>query len=90
MFPQEQPLPGTEEESTVRERHGFTRPGERHFNMTGHIVGAFCRVLKMRIVFGYEPTQPPLEIPARRRIRVLHGKQGAARVLAENRHHSQT
>jgi hypothetical protein len=38
MLPQEHPLPYAEEKSTLREGHGFRSSGERHLDMTGHIV----------------------------------------------------
>ena len=85
VFPKINPLPGAEQQPAVRERHGFTGPRERHFDMTGHVVRTFQRMLEVWIVFRNQPIKPSLEIGARGRVSVFHDDQAAARVLAEDR-----
>ena len=88
VFPKVNTLPGAKQQSAVRKRHGFTGPRERHFDMTGHVVRTFQRMLEVWIVFRNQPIKPSLEIGARGRVSIFHDDQAAARVLAENRHHT--
>src|SRR5687767_1212069 len=41
----------------------------------------------MRIVFGYQPREPRLEVASRRCVRILHDHKRAACVLTKHGHH---
>src|SRR5690606_6236559 len=86
VLPQEDTLPGPEEEAPVGEWNGFTRASERHLDVARHVVRSFERVLEIRITFRNEPVQPAFEVTPRTRIGVLHDDHAAAGVLAENVH----
>jgi hypothetical protein len=53
--------------------------------MARHVVRAFQRMLKMRVVFRNQPLKPSLEVRPRGWIGVFHNHQAATRVLAKNR-----
>lgn len=87
VFPQEDALPRAQLHPATSHGDDFTGAGQSHFNVTGHIIGAFQRVPKIRIIFRHEPIQPTLEIPTSCRIGIFHDHQAATRVLAKNGHH---
>jgi len=85
VLPKVEPLPGAEQHTAIGKRHSFARAGESHLDVTGHVVRAFERVLKMRIAFRNQPFEPSFEIGTRRRIGVFHDHETATRVLAKDR-----
>ncbi len=86
VLPEEDALPGAEAEAASDEGDDLGRAGERHFNVTRHVVGALIRVGKVRIVLRNEPIDEAFQITTRRRIRVFHDDETAAGVAAKDSH----
>ncbi len=86
MLPEEDPLPRAEEHLSVRYRHRFTRPCERHLDMAGHVVAAFCGMIEVRIILRDEAVEPLLQVASGRGVGIFHNNQRTTRVLTEHRH----
>ena len=85
MLPEKYSLPRPQLQTAIDEWHTFARTRQRHFNVTGHIVGAFRGVFEVGIVLWHEPIQPADQIIPRRLIGVFHNHKTAAGVPAKNR-----
>ena len=75
VFPKKQALPGSQQQSAVRERDCFRRAGERHFDVTWHVIRTFRGVLEVAIVLRNQAIEPALEIASRRGVRIFHQDQ---------------
>ena len=83
MLKEKNALPRPELHSTIDNRNGFARAGERHPDMRSAVVTAFGRVEEIIGVFRDETLEKFFQIFSRRAIGVLHDDQTATRMLNE-------
>lgn len=84
MFPQVEPLPGTQSQLARRNWHHLTRARNRAACMGGHVICAFV-VMAPSTILGRKLGNPSFEVNANRRIGILLDEQARGRVLNENR-----
>jgi hypothetical protein len=82
VLPEENPLPGAEQEASLRKRDRLAGAGQRHLDVTRHIVGSLERVLEVRVIRGHESVQPRLKVATRARVGVLHDDENPLRVTS--------
>ncbi len=61
MFPNVNPLPGSEDEATIGDRDGFGGVGERGADVGGHVVSAFV-IVGVGIILGDETMEKGFEV----------------------------
>ena len=85
VFPQKHALPSAKEQAAIRKGNSFTRAGERHLDVTRHVIRTFKSVGEIWIIFRHQAVQPLLQIIPRRGVRIFHDDETATRVLAKHR-----
>ena len=80
MFKQKYSLPGSQGHPSIHDGDDFAGPGERHADMTWHVIGAFLSVDEPWGVFGNEFFEKEFQITAGAWIRVFHDHQTGAGV----------
>ena len=86
VFEQKNALPGAECHSAVDDGNDFTGAGERHADMTGHIVRTFVGVDKPRCVFRHQFIKKYFKITPGTRICILHDHQTGTGVADKHRY----
>jgi hypothetical protein len=88
VLEQEQALPSAQLQLACRNWNRFGGSGERHADMTGHIVGTFQSMRKVFFTFRNQSFEKFLEVATRRRVGVLEKKQAGTGVPKKNIHQS--
>jgi len=86
VFEKKNTLPGAECHPAFDDGNDFTGAGERHADMTGHVVRAFVGVDKPRRVFRHQFIKKYFKIPPRARICILHDDQAGTGVADKHRY----
>ena len=58
VFPQKHALPSAKEQAAIGKWNSFTPAGERHLDVTGHVIRTFKSVGEIWIVFRHQAIQP--------------------------------
>lgn len=85
VLPEEDALPGAEAEATVIEGDDFSRAGERHLDVAGHVVGTLVGVGEVGVVLRHEAVDEAFKVAAGGGVGVFHDNQAAAGMAAEDR-----
>ena len=85
IFVDENPLPGSETEPAIAYRDRLRSPGERHANVTWHVVRPFHRMRKVRGFLWDQTRKEFFKVDSGRRVRILENNQARACMFDENR-----
>ena len=86
VFEKKNTLPGAQCHPAIDDGNDFTRAGESHANMTGHIVRTFVGVDKPRRVFRHQFIKKYFKIPPGTRICIFHDDQTGTGVADKHRY----
>lgn len=84
MFPQKDPLPGSQCEVPIDNWNPERGAGQRRLDMRGHVIGTFRGVSVERVVLGYQSFEPVLEVRSGGWVRVLLDRQAGRGVPNED------
>jgi hypothetical protein len=76
MFPNVNPLPGSQREAAILKRNAEVHGRQRRADVRGHVVVTFRRVDENRVTIAHETGEKTFEIPPDIRIRILLDQQG--------------
>ena len=84
MFKNKNALPRSESHFASEDWDGLAGPGQRHADVTWHVVGTFIGVLEPWSIFWNKFFKKSFQIPPRTRIGIFHQQQTCRGVLNEN------
>lgn len=84
MLEEKDTLPGAEGHFSVDDWDHFAGSGERHANVTGHVIGTFVGVSEPGSVFGHEAFEKFFEVMTGFRVGIFHDDEAGTSVCNKN------
>lgn len=84
MLEEKDTLPGAEGHFSVDDWDHFAGSGERHANVTGHVIGAFVGVGEPRCILGNEAFEKFFEVMTGLGVGIFHDDEAGTGVRDKN------